>query len=53
MQPSAEAVASVEERYGVAGVTEVVATIAYYDLISALLRTWDTPLPAGAATAFR
>ncbi len=51
-QPSAAAVDAVTDRYGVAGVTEAVATTAYYDLIAALLRTWDTPLPAGATPAF-
>jgi 4-carboxymuconolactone decarboxylase len=51
-QPPAEAVAAVEADYGVAGVTEVVAAVAYYDLIAALLRTWDIPLPEGAVREF-
>lgn len=46
--PSADVVAAVEARHGVEGVTEVVVTAAYYDLIAAVLRTWDIPLPAGA-----
>lgn len=52
VQPSAEAVAAVDAEYGVAGVTEAVVATAYYDLVAALLRTWDTPLPAGAAPSF-
>lgn len=52
-QPSAQAVAAVTDLYGVAGVTEAVTTVAYYDLIAALLRTWDTPLPAGVEPVFR
>jgi 4-carboxymuconolactone decarboxylase len=53
VEPSAETVSVVEAEYGVAGVTEIVVTTAYYDLIAALLRTWDTPLPEGVGRAFR
>jgi alkylhydroperoxidase family enzyme len=51
-RPPAGAVAAVAERYGDAAVTEVVATVGYYDLLGALLRAWDTPLPAGAVPVF-
>lgn len=51
-QPPAPAVAAVAERYGDAAVTEIVATVGYYDLLASLLRTWDTPLPDGAGPVF-
>lgn len=51
-EPEADAVTAATEAYGVDGVTEIVVATAYYDLIAALLRTWATPLPNGAATVF-
>ena len=46
--PGDELVAEVEAAFGRAGVTEVVATIGFYDLLGTLMRTWATPLPDDA-----
>ena len=48
-QPDESSVREVEAVYGVGGVTQVVMTVAFYDLISTLMRTWDSPLPEGVA----
>jgi len=48
-QPGESSVREVEAVYGVGGVTQVVMTVAFYDLLSTLMRTWDSPLPEGVA----
>lgn len=47
--PDESSVRTVEAAYGVGGVTQVAMTVAFYDLISTLMRTWDSPLPEGVA----
>lgn len=39
----------VEAAYGSAGVTEIVATVGFYDLVATLMRTWESPLPEGVS----
>lgn len=45
--PGAELVQSVEDAFGSGVVTEVVATVGFYDLIAALMQVWDAQLPEG------
>lgn len=51
-QPSEESVRAVESLYGASGVTEVAMTVAFYDMIATLMRTWDSPLPEGVPDPF-
>lgn len=51
-QPSEATVRTVEAEYGSDGVTEIVVTVGFYDLIATLMRTWDSPLPEGADDPF-
>lgn len=46
-QPSENLVRDVVKAYGTSGVTEAVMTVGHYDLISALMSTWDSPMPDG------
>lgn len=52
-RPDDETVQSVQAEIGRDGVTEVVATVCFYDLIASLMRTWDSPLPDGAEDPFQ
>lgn len=51
--PSEQTIRAVEADLGKDGVTEVVATVCFYDLIASLMRTWDSPLPDGAEDPFQ
>lgn len=51
-QPSEPTVRAVEAEHGSNGVTEVVVTVGFYDLLATLMRTWDSPLPEGADDPF-
>lgn len=47
VQPAEPTVRAVQAEYGADGVTEIVITVAFYDAIATLIRTWDSPLPEG------
>lgn len=46
--PGDTLVRRVEDAFGRAGVTEIVAAVGFYDLLATVMRTWDAPLPPGA-----
>ena len=50
--PTQQTVRAVEETYGAENVTAAVVTVAHFDLIATLMRTWDSQLPVGVSDPF-